>query len=112
MAFPLTRSAIGSVVGAFVLGLGLLDACGGQVVLDGKFGTSGSLNGPNYGIGANVGRTAGNNLFHSFSQFDLVPGDIATFSGPANIQNILSRVTGDGPSAIDGTIRSTIAGAN
>ena len=37
---------------------------------------------------------------------------MATFSGPANIQNILSRVTGGSPSSIDGTIRSGIAGAN
>src|SRR6185436_12061026 len=39
-------------------------------------------------------------------------GDVATFSGPANIQNILSRVTGGSSSSIDGTIRSDIAGAN
>ena len=59
-----------------------------------------------------AGLTRGNNLFHSFSQFDLKAGDVATFSGPANIQNILSRVTGGSPSSIDGTIRSGIAGAN
>ena len=83
-----------------------------QVVLDGKFGTSGALSGPNYNITASLGRIQGNNLFQSFSQFDLVNGDIATFSGPVNIQNILSRVTGSGASSIDGTIRSTINGAN
>jgi len=82
------------------------------VVLDGKFGTSGALSGPNYNITAAEGLTRGNNLFHSFSQFDLKAGDVATFSGPANIQNILSRVTGGAASTIDGTIRSGIAGAN
>ncbi|MES2223230.1 MAG: filamentous hemagglutinin N-terminal domain-containing protein, partial [Acidobacteriota bacterium] len=46
--------------------------------------------------------TKGNNLFHSFAQFDLKAGEVATFSGPANIQNILSRVTGGAPSSIDG----------
>jgi filamentous hemagglutinin family protein len=83
-----------------------------QVVLDGKLGTSGALPGPNYNITAGLGATRGNNLFHSFTQFDLKAGDTAAFSGPANIQNILSRVTGGGPSSIDGTIRSDIAGAN
>jgi filamentous hemagglutinin family protein len=82
------------------------------VVLDGKFGTSGALTGPNYGITASMGAIRGNNLFHSFSQFDLNAGDVAAFSGPANIQNILSRVTGGSPSSINGTIRSDIAGAN
>jgi filamentous hemagglutinin family protein len=84
----------------------------GTVVLDGKFGTSGSLSGPNYDITAGMGRIVGNNLFHSFSQFNLSAGDVANFSGPANIQNILTRVTGGSASSIDGTIRSSINGAN
>ncbi len=71
-----------------------------------------NLTGPGYNITADYGRAVGNNLFHSFSQFDLVNGDVATFSGPANIQNILSRVTGAYASSIDGTIRSTIDKAN
>jgi len=83
-----------------------------QVVLDGKFGTSGPVSGPNFTITAGMGAIRGNNLFQSFSQFDLKAGDVATFTGPANIQNILSRVTGGGPSSIDGTIRSGIQGAN
>ncbi len=85
-----------------------------QVVLDGKFGTSGPLAGPNYTITEGMGSSpgAGNNLFHSFAQFNLVAGDVATFTGPANVQNILSRVTGGSPSSINGTIRSGIVGAN
>lgn len=84
----------------------------GQVVLDGKFGTKGPLAGPNYSIDAAKGLTRGNNLFHSFAQFDLSAGETANFHGPANIRNILSRVTGGTPSSIDGTIRSDIPGAN
>ncbi len=98
-------------MGVAVLAAGV-EASLGQVVLDGKFGTSGGLAGPNYGITAAMGTVRGNNLLHSFAQFDLKAGDTATFSGPANIQNILSRVTGGGPSSINGTIRSDIAGAN
>src|SRR4029434_7767316 len=83
----------------------------GQVVLDGKFG-SGALAGPNYNITAKMGAIHGNNLFHSFAQFNLAACEVAAFSGPDNIRNILSRVTGGSPSLIDGTIRSEIPGAN
>ena len=83
-----------------------------QIVLDGKFGSSGALTGPNYNITEGLGRTRGNNLFHSFTRFDLNAGDTATFSGSANIQNILARVTGGSASSINGTVRSDIAGAN
>jgi filamentous hemagglutinin family protein len=83
-----------------------------QVVVDGKFTPAGPVAGPNYAITPELGATRGNNLFHSFEQFNLSAGEVATFSGPANIQNILSRVTGGAASSIDGTIRSEIAGAN
>lgn len=102
----------------FVIGLTVLLLAAGrrtgraQVVLDGKFGSTGALAGPNYSVTAAMGATKGNNLFHSFAQFDLKAGDVAGFSGPANIQNILSRVTGGASSSIDGTIRSGITGAN
>jgi len=82
------------------------------VVFDGKTGPAGALSGPNYTISAAMGTTRGNNLFHSFQQFDLASGDVATFSGPASVQNILCRVTGPGSSSINGTIRSDISGAN
>ena len=39
-------------------------------------------------------------------------GESATFSGPRDVQNVLSRITGGGRSLIDGAIRSDIAGAN
>ena len=93
----------------FLLAVGV--SASGAVVLDGKLGPSGPLSGPNYDITAGLGRTVGNNLFHSFAQFTLETGDVATFSGPPNIQNILSRVTGGSASSIDGTIRSSITGA-
>jgi filamentous hemagglutinin family protein len=53
------------------------------------------------------GTVAGNNLFHSFSTFNLGTGDTADFNVSGNIANILARVTG-GPSTIDGTITSTV----
>jgi filamentous hemagglutinin family protein len=83
-----------------------------QIVLDGTFGTSGALTGPQYAVTADLGLTRGGNLFHSFARFDLKAGDVAAFTGPVGLQNILNRVTGGGPSTIDGTIRSEVAGAN
>lgn len=82
-----------------------------QVVLDGTLGAPGALAGPNYAIGNALGRQVGANLFHSFSQFSLASGQSATFSGLPGTANIIGRVTG-AASSIDGTLRSTIAGAN
>ena len=84
----------------------------GSITLDGSLGTSGALTGPNFQITAGMGRLNGNNLFQSFGVFNLVAGESATFSGPANVQNILARVTGGTPSSIDGSINSSIVGAN
>src|SRR5207249_3566752 len=83
-----------------------------QIVTDGSLGAHVSLTGPNFGIPASLGRLTGNNLFHSFSQFNIATGESATFSGPANVQNILARVTGGNASQIDGLLRSTITDAN
>ena len=83
-----------------------------QVVTDGTLGRAGALAGPNFAVTADLGRQVGANLFHSFSQFDIARGQGATFSGPAGIANILSRVTGGAGSVIDGTLRSTIPGAD
>jgi len=84
----------------------------GGVTLDGSFGTHGALPGPNIIIPASVGKQVGSNLFQSFSQFNLISSESATFTGPPNIQNILSRVTGGSASSIDGKVSSQIQGAN
>ena len=83
-----------------------------EIILDGTLGRSGALPGPDYLIGANLGRQHGGNLFHSFQNFNLKYFENATFSGPNSVSNIISRVTGGNPSQIDGLIRSTIPNAD
>ncbi|MCP4696399.1 MAG: filamentous hemagglutinin N-terminal domain-containing protein, partial [Gammaproteobacteria bacterium] len=83
-----------------------------EVVLDGTLGTAGSLTGPGFMIQAEMGKQKENNLFHSFSRFNLNQGESAVFSGPETIQNIISRVTGKEVSHIDGRLSSDIAGAD
>ena len=82
------------------------------MVVDNSFGNAGVLNGPNFKIPETLGKTVGDNLFHSFSEFSLQSGQSATFTGPDSIQNILGRVTGDKVSEIDGLIRCEITDAN
>jgi len=60
------------------------------------------------------GQTSGDgtNLFHSFTRFNLDPNEIANFIANPAIQNILTRVIGGNPSAINGLIQVTGSNAN
>jgi filamentous hemagglutinin family protein len=83
-----------------------------QISTDGTVGPASTLSGPNYQIGPEWGRQFGNNLFHSFRDFNIRFGESATFSGPDSVGNIISRVTGGNPSRINGLFRSTIPNAD
>jgi len=83
-----------------------------EITLDGSLGTAGTLPGQDYMIGAELGSRAGNNLFHSFGEFNINTGDSATFTGPSHIENIIGRVTGGNPSFINGALNSTIPSAD
>jgi filamentous hemagglutinin family protein len=84
-----------------------------QITTDGTLtGVAQALAGPHYAIGPEFGRKLGGNLFHSFGQFNVPTGGSATFSGPADVANVISRVTGGQFSSINGRLASTIQGAN
>ncbi len=84
----------------------------GQIVTDGSMGAALALTGPQFTIPETLGSRAGANLFHSFTDFNIAQGQSATFTGGAGIARVISRVTGARPSTINGTLRSTIAGAD
>ncbi|MEM9505694.1 MAG: filamentous hemagglutinin N-terminal domain-containing protein, partial [Cyanobacteria bacterium P01_E01_bin.43] len=50
------------------------------------------------------GAIRGNNLFHSFAEFNVLPDQRVYFANPIGIENILSRVTGGNLSSIDGLL--------
>ncbi|NES20678.1 MAG: filamentous hemagglutinin N-terminal domain-containing protein, partial [Symploca sp. SIO3E6] len=58
------------------------------------------------------GTVSGDNLFHSFAQFDLGANQIANFISLPAIQNILGRVVSGNPSLINGLIQVTGGNSN
>lgn len=83
-----------------------------EIVLDGTLGLKGALIGPNYLIKDTMGQQVGGNLFHSFESFTVNTGETAAFTGPDSVSNIISRVTGNQASFINGPLRSQIHNAN
>jgi len=83
----------------------------GGIATDGTMGAAQILNGANVTIAQSLGTTAGNNLFHSFADFNINTGQSVTFTGADNLQNVFSRVTGSDITKIEGTLKSTIANA-
>jgi large exoprotein involved in heme utilization and adhesion len=63
-----------------------------EITTDGSLGSHANLPGPNYFIGADLGRHKGGNLFHSFKDFNLNSLESATFSGPNSVSHIINRV--------------------
>jgi filamentous hemagglutinin family protein len=81
-----------------------------QIIPDNSLGSENSVVVPNVEINGidsdriDGGAIRGSNLFHSFQEFNIDNGRGAYFSNPANISNILSRVTGNNLSNILGTL--------
>ncbi len=87
----------------------------GEVVFTGSGATlSGDI-----AVDASRGVVRGGNLFHSFTVFNVLTGESAVFTGPPEIRNVISRVTGGTSditglksSLIDGPLSVAIGGAN
>ncbi|MBO3457340.1 S-layer family protein [Aetokthonos hydrillicola Thurmond2011] len=86
------------------------NAARAQITPDKSLGSESSVVTPNILINGvpsdriDGGATRGNNLFHSFQDFNINAGRGAYFSNPTGIDNIISRVTGGNPSNIFGTL--------
>ncbi|MEH2068743.1 MAG: filamentous hemagglutinin N-terminal domain-containing protein [Nostoc sp.] len=52
------------------------------------------------------GTLVGNNLFHSFKEFSVLPGYTAEFRNTEGVENIISRVTGNSVSNIEGILKA------
>jgi outer membrane protein OmpA-like peptidoglycan-associated protein len=65
-----------------------------QIGTNGTVGLQVSLRGGQIEIGANLGTRRGDNLFHSFETFGIATGQIATFTEPDTVKNVITRVTG------------------
>ena len=81
-----------------------------QVIPDNSLGSESSIVTPNVTVKDAIadliegGATRGNNLFHSFSEFNISEGGNVYFANPDGIANILTRVTGNNASKIFGTL--------
>ena len=89
------------------LTLGMVLPASSQVTSDGTSNTTVNPNGNNFTILNGIEK--GSNLFHSFSNFSVPKGGLATFDlvNTPNINTIFSRVTGGNISNIDGLIQTT-----
>ncbi|MCC5649794.1 filamentous hemagglutinin N-terminal domain-containing protein [Nostoc sp. XA013] len=82
-----------------------------QIQKDGTLGSESSIITPKPIDGQPIdqidgGAVRGTNLFHSFEQFSVPTGSTAHFNNATDIQNIISRVTGNSISNIDGILKA------
>lgn len=97
-------SAIATLAGSISCGFTL--AAHAQIVPDGTLGAETSQVQP---VGVNTfeingGAARGANLFHSFRDFNINNFEAVYFANPTEIETIFSRVTGENPSNILGTL--------
>ncbi|MBW4628401.1 MAG: filamentous hemagglutinin N-terminal domain-containing protein [Brasilonema octagenarum HA4186-MV1] len=95
---------------ATLASLSYLTVARAQITPDNSLGAENSVVAPNVEIKGipsdriDGGAIRGDNLFHSFQQFNINAGRGAYFSNPGGIANILTRVTGGNVSNIQGVL--------
>ena len=82
-----------------------------SVTADGSLSTTVRTSADGNTFTITAGDRAGSNLFHSFTEFSVPIGGSAVFNNPTDILNIISRVTGESASTIDGLVKAD-GGAN
>ncbi len=109
----LKRKAYGGFIILLMMMGGMISSpVRGEVVTDGTVGRAGEISGPRYNISADLGSRMGDNLFHSFSIFNIGENESARFSGADSIRNVIARVTGGNESLIDGKLSCDIPGSD
>ncbi len=89
---------------ALALAVGSAPHAQAGATTDGSVGQVRTLSG-NFTIPQSLGRRLGPNLFHSFTRFNVDPGESATFiTTSGSIRNVISRVTGGEPSTFHGLL--------
>jgi len=86
--------------------LGSAERANAQIIPDNTLGSEGSIVVPLDALTDRIdgGAQRGSNLFHSFQEFNIGAGRTIYFANPAAVQNIFSRVTGNNPSHLFGTL--------
>ncbi|MCV6636424.1 filamentous hemagglutinin N-terminal domain-containing protein [Candidatus Albibeggiatoa sp. nov. NOAA] len=77
-----------------------------EVTTDGTLGARVQLDAPDYRISPDLGQQVNTTLFHSFETFSLDANETATFIGLPQLELIVSRVTGEHLSHINGLIQT------
>ncbi len=107
------RPVLRSIAPVFLLLASRVGAA--DVTFDGSIESSGAAapgGGFTYLIDDTDGEVSGGNLFLSFDTFEVLEGEEAHFASGFALERVLSRITGLGPMRVDGTISSSILGAD
>lgn len=112
--FKITINCQGKQLSAYFLACGLyfsipaIAVAQSNIVPDTSLGSDSSIVTPNFdGLPQELitgGAQRGQNLFHSFQEFNILEGKSAYFANPEAVTNIFSRVTGNNISELFGTL--------
>lgn len=89
-----------------ILNLTAIDRVNAQIIPDSTLPSNSLVNSVDSFHIIQGGTRAGDNLFHSFEQFSIPTDNLARFENSIDIDNIITRVTGNAISEIDGTIQT------